>query len=94
MLEKVLEHITGGTLVVLVLAMMIFVPHRLTGFTIKISERYKPGSWYNKSEKDYKWRYKAVGELWTAVLFITGVWCGMLYVYPFMMSLYHKLGIL
>jgi len=94
MLEKVLEIITGGILVIAVLAMLILVPYRLTGLTIKISERYKPGSWYNKPEKDYKWRYKSVGELWTGVLFLIGIWCGMLYIYPFMMSLYHKLGIL
>lgn len=94
MLEETLEIITGGTLFVLVFAMIIFGQRALTGFTIKISERYKPGSWYNKPEKDYKWRCKTVGELWTGVLFLIGIWCGILYVYPFMMSLYHKLGIL
>jgi len=93
-LGKILEYITGGTLVVAFLAMIVFVPHILTGFTIKISERYKPGSWYNKSEATYKWRYRSVAELWGAGLFMAGAWYGMLHVYPFLMSLYHKFGIL
>lgn len=94
MLEEVLKIITGGTLILSVLAMIMFGSQMLTGFTIKVSEWLRPGSWYNKPQKDYKWRYKSVSELWGAAIFVIGAWCGTLYVYPFLMSLYYKLGIL
>jgi len=82
-----IEYIVGGFLLVLFLLIVWFMPRRLTNLSIDIAERIKPGMWYSRSiEKNVRDRDQ-IFLIWIAFIFVIGMWCFMLYVYPYLMSL-------
>lgn len=83
-----IEHIIGGNLLVLWFLITIYAHNKLTALTIKISERLKPGSWYNKSAKQWKEHAELLSQLWVAVVGGSGAYIAIVHAYPFIMSLW------
>lgn len=82
-----LEHIIAGILIILFFLMCIFLPRILINLSIKIVERIKPGIWYNRPiEKNVNTRTNMI-FFWAIILFMAGAYFGMLYAYPFLISL-------
>jgi hypothetical protein len=81
-----LEYIIGGNLLVLWFLITIYTPNKLTDLTVKMSERLKPGSWDNKSAKQWDQSSQMVQQLWTAVVGGLGAYIALVYAYPFMIS--------
>lgn len=83
-----IEHVIGGILLVLFFLMCMFLPQKLVAFSINIAEWIKPGIWYTRSiRKNVKSRMN-MDFFYTAILFMAGVYFGMLHAYPFLISLW------
>jgi len=83
-----IENIIGGNLLVLWFLITIYAHNKLTDFTIKISERLKPGSWYNKSAKKWSQDAELLSQLWIVVVSGSGAWIALVHAYPFIISLW------
>lgn len=83
-----IEHIIGGNLLFLWFLITIYSHNKLTNLTIKIAERLKPGSWYNKSAKQWKQNAESLSQLWIVVVGGSGAYIGMVYAYPYLISLW------
>ena len=82
------ENIIGGNLLVLWFLITIYTHSKLTALTIRISERLKPGSWYNKSDKQWKEHAGLLSQLWVAIVGGSGAYIALVYAYPFVISLW------
>jgi len=83
-----IEHIIGGNLLMLFILMILYLPWRLTSLSIKIAERLKPGIWYSRPIKKNCYDREQIAILWCALLFGAGAWGGMVYTYPWLISLW------
>ena len=83
-----IKYIIGGNLLLLWFLITIYSHNKLTDLTIRISERLRPRSWYNKSAKEWDQDAELLSLLWIAVVGGFGTWIAMVHAYPFIMSLW------
>jgi len=83
-----IEYIIGGNLLLLWFLITVYAHNKLTSFTIRIAERLKPGSWYNKSAKQWGRDAELFSILWITIVGGSGACGGMIYAYPYLISLW------